>query len=161
MRRTGSARRGIAIGALAAGLALALSACSPGVPTPVPTTTDAVGEPSATPTPVSRELNLEGTAKENLPYFNDVNKAWVNGGGATDGRSLIDNLVEAGFPKDSMEVTPDRTSINAQADQVQFSVRINGTCLVGQYGGGRYNGSAQEMLADGRCLIGTTRPIDW
>jgi len=151
----------MAIGVIVAGLALALSACVPETPMPVPTASDAAPEPSATPTPVSRELNLEGTAKDNLPYFNDVNKAWIKGGGATDGRSLIDNLVEAGFPKEAMEVTPDRTSINAQADQVQYSVRINGTCLVGQYGGGKYNGTAQEMLADGTCLIGTTRPIDW
>jgi hypothetical protein len=60
-----------------------------------------------------------------------------------------------------MEVTPDRTSINAQADNIQFSVRLNGTCLVGQFGGAGYASYAGPLLADGRCLIGTTRPIDW
>lgn len=146
---------------MAAALAFTLSACGPVVPAPVPSGSTSSPSASPTPPPLSRELNLDGTARENLPYFNDVNKAWIREGGATDGRSLIDNLVASGFPKDAMEVTPDRTSINAQADQVQFSVRINGTCLVGQYGGGRYNGSAQALLADGRCLIGVTRPIDW
>ena len=56
--------------------------------------------------------------------------------GGRDGRSFIDGLVAAGYSKEPMEVTPDRTSINAQADNYQFSVRLNGTCLVGQYGGG-------------------------
>lgn len=162
MRGTGSAA-GIALAG--AVLTLVLTGCVGGEPTPVPTdepptTSGPSAAPSPTPTQ-SRELNLQGTALENLPYFNDVNKAWIDSGGATDGRSLIDNLVKAGFPKEAMEVTPDRTSINAQADQIQYSVRINGTCLVGQYGGNWYNGTAQAMLANGKCLIGTTRPIDW
>ncbi|CAN5588743.1 hypothetical protein BH09ACT4_BH09ACT4_14180 [soil metagenome] len=162
MRRIGSARRGIALVGIAAGIALALSACVPVVPTPVPTDEPtATSEPSATPAPVPAVLDLEGTATDNLPYFNKVNRAWIKGGGATDGRSLIDNLVAAGFAKEAMEVTPDRTSINAQADQVQFSVRINGTCLIGQYGGGKYNGSAQTLLSSGHCLVGNTRRIDW
>jgi hypothetical protein len=157
-------RSGAVWGLSAGGAVLlaALAGCVPGDPMPVPTDEPTSGA-SGTPTeaPVSRELNLAGTATENLPYFNDVNHAWIDPGGATDGRSLIDNLVDAGFPKEAMEVTPDRTSINAQADQVQYSVRINGTCLIGQYGGGRYSGTAQPLLASGKCLIGTTRPIDW
>ena len=49
----------------------------------------------------------------------------------------------------------------AEADQIMFSVRLNGTCLIGQYGGGRYNGTAQPLLSTGTCLVGATRPIDW
>jgi len=162
MRGTGRAW-GVALAGTA--LTLALTGCVGGEPAPVPTDEPAQSAgPSAGPSPSptqSRELNLQGTALENLPYFNDVNRAWFASGGATDGRSLIDNLVAAGFPKEAMEVTPDRTSINAQADQIQYSVRINGTCLIGQFGGDHYNGSAQAMLANGKCLIGTTRPIDW
>lgn len=159
MRGSGTSRWTLTV--VGAALVVALAGCVDGAPTPVPTqSANPSGEPSSEPT-VSRELDLEGTATENLPYFDDVNNAWIGQGGATDGRSLIDNLVEAGFPKAAMEVTPDRTSINAQADQVQFSVRINGTCLIGQFGGGTYNGTAQPLLASGKCLIGTTRPIDW
>jgi hypothetical protein len=141
---------------------LALAGCVPGEPTPVPTQAGTEQPaPSASPTPESHELNLEGTAGENLPYFNDVNRAWIKGGGATDGRSLIDNLVKAGFPKAAMEVTPDRTTVGAEADQIMFSVRMNGTCLIGQVGGGKYHGAAADLLATGSCLIGKTRPIDW
>jgi hypothetical protein len=142
---------------------LGLSACAPETPMPVPSDTaspsaSSTSEPTTPPEP---ELDPQGTAADNLPYFNKVNKALVAQGGSLDGRSFIDNLIAAGFAKSAMEVTPDRTSINAQADQIQFSVRMNGTCLIGQYGGGKYNGVAASILADDRCLIGTTRPIDW
>jgi hypothetical protein len=162
MRGTGTAW-GTAV--LGIALTLALAGCVPGAPTPVPTEDPASASPGApSPTPTAAEppkLNLAGTAGENLAYFRAVNLAYIKAGGATDGRSLIDNLVDAGFPKVAMEVTPDRTTVNAQADQVQYSVRMNGTCLIGQFGGGRFNGTAQPLLASNKCLIGTTRPIDW
>jgi hypothetical protein len=126
------------------------------MPTPDPSGS---GDPSATAAP--RILDLGGTAGSNQPYFDDTNNALIALGGSLDGRAFIDNLVTAGFPKAAMEVTADRTTVNAQADQVQFSVRVNGACLIGQYGGGTYNSSVAPQLADGRCLIGTTRPIDW
>lgn len=145
----------------AAALAIALAGCVPGAPTPTPTEAPAdQPDPSSTPTQ-SRELNLDGTAEENLPYFIDINRAWITSGGGTDGRSLIDNLVKAGFPKNAMEVTPDRTTVNAAADDIFYSVRINGTCLIGQYGNGKFSGTAQPLLSTGKCLVGTTRTIDW
>ena len=151
---------------LGIGLAIALAGCVPGAPTPVPTEepSTSASPGGSTPSPSASEppkLNLQGTAGENLAYFNKVNLDYIQKGGATDGRSLIDNLVDAGFPKAAMEVTPDRTTVNAQADQVQYSVRLNGTCLIGQFGGGEFNGTAQPLLASNKCLIGTTRPIDW
>jgi len=127
------------------------------MPVPEPTLSPSPGE-TAAPEPV---LMLDRDAAANLPYFNKVNRDLVEQGGSPGGREFIDNLVDAGFPKAAMEVTPDRTSINAEADQIQFSVRINGTCLIGQYGGGKYNGIAAPILSTGTCLIGTTRPIDW
>ena len=147
---------------LIVGATLSLTACVPETPTPVPT--DAAPTASGTPTPTAEPepvLDLQGTAADNLRYFDQVNRALITQGGSLDGRSFIDNLVTAGFSKSTMEVTPDRTSINAQADQVQFSVRLNGTCLIGQYGHDKYNGVATDILASGTCLIGTTRPIDW
>jgi hypothetical protein len=162
MRRRIDSRAG-AGAALLVLAALALSGCVEGDPMPTPTATETglPGEPSATPEP-EPVLDLQGTAADNLAYFNKVNRALVVSGAELDGRAFIDNLVEAGFAKSSMEVTPDRTSINAQADQVQFSVRINGTCLVGQYDiQNRYTGVAAPLLSTGTCLVGTTRPIDW
>lgn len=150
--------RGRVFGSLVLALALGsgLSACVPGPQMPTPTTSASPGE-SAAPEP---EIELNGTATENRPYFDKVNLATIETGGV-DGRSFIDGLVDGGYSKESMEVTPDRTTINAQADNIQFSVRLNGTCLIGQYGGAGYASYAGPLLADGRCLIGTTRPIDW
>jgi hypothetical protein len=142
--------------ALAAFLVGGLSACTPGPAMPTPTTTPTPGS-SEPPEP---EINLNGTATENRPYFDTVNLATI-ATGTTDGRSFIDGLVAGGYSKEAMEVTPDRTTINAQADNIQFSVRLNGTCLVGQFGSAGYASYAGPLLADGRCLIGTTRPIDW
>lgn len=142
-------------------LVAALAGCGPSAPMPIPSE-NATEVPSPSESPVSRELDLDGTATDNLPYFRDTLKDIVASGASLDGRTFIDGLVEAGFPKEAMEVTPDRTSINAQADTIQFSIRINGTCLIGQYGPeNKIRGTAGDLLADGRCLIGTTRPIDW
>lgn len=157
MRVIGARGRVILAVALTAALGSGLTACVGGPPMPTPA--PASPSPGET-TPPEPAIQLNGTATENRPYFDVVNIATI-GTGATDGRSFIDALVAAGYSQEAMEVTPDRTTINAQADNIQFSVRLNGTCLVGQYGGAGYASYAGPLLADGRCLIGTTRPIDW
>lgn len=148
--------RAIAILALAAIVGGGLIACA-GPPAPTPATSSPSPGETA---PSEPEINLGGTATENRPFFDQVNIATIETG-VTDGRAFIDGLVAAGYSKESMEVTPDRTTINAQVDNIQFSVRLNGTCLIGQYGGAGYASYAGPLLADGRCLIGITRPIDW
>ncbi len=153
------ARGGLLAAVVAPVLVVGLAACS-GPPMPTPTVAD-VGSPSPGATePAEPQINLSGTATENRPYFDLVNLATVQAGGS-DGRSFIDALAAAGYSKELMEVTPDRTSINAQVDNYQFSVRLNGTCLIGQYGVAGYASYAGPVLADGRCLVGETRPIDW
>lgn len=143
---------------LAAAGALTLVGCVD-APAPQPTPTSA---PSTAPSaPAEPEIDLEGTAKENLPYFDQVNGELISAGGTLDGRAFIDNLVAAGYPKTDLEVTNDRTAINGPADNIQFAVRLNGTCLIGQYGNIGYASTALDMLATGRCLVGATRPIDW
>ena len=77
------------------------------------------------------------------------------------GRSIIDNLVRAGFAKSAMQVTPDRTPIGNATDSIEFSVRIETQCLIGQSSGGSYTSLVAPALADGSCLVGKTRTIDW
>jgi hypothetical protein len=102
-----------------------------------------------------------GGPAENLPYFDQVNKALIAKGGKLDGRAFIDNLVAAGYPKTAMEVTPDTTTVNLQADNIEFSVLLGRTCLVGEYGNIGYASTAQKVFSTGRCLAGKTRNIDW
>jgi hypothetical protein len=156
MRHVETLRRVVLPLAATAALAVALAGC---VPTAAPTPT-AKPNPSS-PGPAAPTLDPNGTAKQNLAYFDDVNKKFIAEGGDLSGRPFIDNLVKAGFQKVNMEVTPDRTTVNLAADNISFSVRFGKTCLIGQYGNTGYSSTAQNLLSTSRCLIGTTRPIDW
>lgn len=147
-----------AAGAVALATAVLLSGC-----TPAPAASSArtaSSAPSPTPTP-SATIDLTGNASQNRPYFDQVNKALIAKGGTLDGRAFIDNLVAAGYSKSAMEVTPDRTSIDLAADNIEFSVRLGSTCLVGEYGNIGYASTAQRVFSTGRCLAGKTRAIDW
>jgi hypothetical protein len=150
-------RASLAVAMAGAGV-LMLSGCiDTSTPTPTPTAT---ASPAPT-TPTGPAIDLDGTATDNLPYFDQVNGDLIAAGGTLDGRAFIDNLVAAGYPKSDLEVTSDTTAINGPADNIQFAVRLNGTCLIGQYGNIGYASTAVDMLATGRCLVGATRPIDW
>jgi hypothetical protein len=150
-----SMRAGFAALAL---LAITLTGCVEAPePTPIPTPT---GSATAAP-PVEPQIDLGGSADDNLEFFDLVNTELIAAGGALDGRAFIDNLVAAGYPKADMEVTPDSTAINLAADNIQFAVRLNGTCLIGQYGNIGYASTTGDLLSTGRCLVGQTRPISW
>ena len=144
--------------------ALALAGCVPAVPAPAPTQAAPSASATASPTataPAVPELVPGGSASENRPYFDKVNNELFAVAGRSDGRSIIDNLVAAGFAKQDMEVTPDRTSIDLAADSVIFSVRIQGACLIGQFSAMGYSTIEAPLLGTGGCLVGVTRPIDW
>jgi hypothetical protein len=120
--------------------------------------------PSATSTvPATIELHPTGSAQDNLPFFDQVNRATLAANPNAVGRDFIDALVAAGFDKQSMQLTVDTTTIGLKANSIQFSVRMGDTCLIGQNGAdaGGYNSQVTPALATGACLIGQTRPIDW
>lgn len=109
-------------------------------------------------------LQPDGTAEENLPVFT----AAAEGVWATDqrgsGRAYVDALIGAGFDRGAMQVTQDQTTVGNPAESLQFSVRWGADeCLVGQVGPstGQVVTTVMPQLAEGRCLVGTTRPIDW
>lgn len=114
-------------------------------------------EPEPEPDPV---LEPEGSAEDNLPYFNFVNSKLLENGNP-GGRAIIDNLVSAGFDKSAMEVTADRTPRGVAVDSLQFSVLLGDECLIGQAGAGGYTAILAPALHIGTCLIGKTRAIDW
>ncbi|MFT4213280.1 MAG: hypothetical protein QM622_00670 [Microbacterium sp.] len=150
-----------AVVAIAAGLLF--SACAPS-PTPSGTRTPSTTV-SATPAPTSTGPGLvpDGTAADNLPLFAEVMNQVYATKKKAKGRAYIDALVAAGFDKDAMEVTNDRTSVDNPADSIQFSVLWKGECLVGQVGPSIEEPTALVMpeVPGGTCLIGETRPIDW
>ena len=159
MHRSGTVQRAAMPVAILALAVLALSGC---VPTSAkPTTTVTAPTTAASATPGGPTINLAGTAGQNQAYFDAVNQKFITAGGDLSGRPFIDNLVKAGYPKVNMELTPDRTSVNLAADSIQFSIRFGTTCLIGQYGNVGYTSTITQALQTNRCLVGTTRPIDW
>jgi hypothetical protein len=163
------ARARLFTAAAAALLAAALlSACTG--PEPVPsgssvTSPAAQPSPTATPAPTTAAPTLvpDGTAADNLPLFTSVvASVWV-GPEPVAGRAYIDALVDAGFDKAAMELTPDVTTVGNAAESIQFSVRWGEECLIGQVGPatGEPVTAVADVLAEGTCLVGRTRPITW
>lgn len=63
-----------------------------------------------------------------------------------------------------MQVTADLTTVGNPAESLQFSIAWgDDECLIGQVGPstGEPVTAVMPQLAQGRCLIGETRPIDW
>ena len=124
---------------------------------------------TSTPTPTATVPTVpvlvpEGSAADNLPVFaHVVASVW-----ATDdkvrGRAYIDALVAAGFDKSRMQVTRDKTTVGNPAESIQFAVQWDAAeCLIGQVGPATGDPVVIVMpaLAEGGCLVGDTRPIDW
>ncbi|GAA1990538.1 hypothetical protein GCM10009777_27320 [Microbacterium pumilum] len=132
-------------------------------PTAIVTPSDS---PASTSTPTASEppaLVPDGTADDNLPLFAEVTAAvWASDDRAS-GRAYVDGLVAAGFDKAAMQVTQDTTTVGNPAESIQFSVRWDDECLVGQVGPatGDPVTVVVPVLAEGTCLVGDTRPIDW
>lgn len=120
--------------------------------------------PTITPSPTASAPVVEDTsANGKKELFDATNEATIAaaGGAVPGGEAFIDALINAGFDVAAMQLTPDKTAINLDADNVQFSVLIEGDCLIGQYGNVGYQSVVLPALSSGLCLIGKTRPINW
>ncbi len=156
-------RSGVPIVGTALAVLLVLTGCaaeqgktSPGAPRPMGTQSTGIPSPEA-----SARLVPGGSAAENLAWFDTVNRALLEGQAMPGGRAIVDGLIAAGFDRDAIEVTADRTPNGHAVDAVQVSVRIGEECLIGQASGAGYSSVVTEVLATGTCLVGRTRPIDW
>lgn len=160
--RTGEKHR--VIGAAAVLLtAMLCASCAPESTTAPSTRPSTSASASSAPSEAAATLLPEGSAQENLPYFAQVIEAVWAGDQRTQGRAYVDALVAAGFDKMAMQVTADETSIGNAVDALSVSVKWSDQCLIGQAGPetGEAVAVAMPFLADGGCLIGATRPIDW
>lgn len=154
-----------------AGLALVggllLAGCT-AVDNPIPLPGESESEaPTSTPTTgpdgqvINPEFTKSGTADDNKDYFDFINKRLSKDDGIPAGRKIIDNLVDGGFDKKAMELTPDKTAIDLEADTVEFTVLIEKSCLFGQWGSFGYKSTVLPVLSTGKCMIGKTRDITW
>ncbi len=136
-------------------LGLALTGCSlfesepPETPTPTPSPTPSSEEPIDPDSPEGRQIEfdraLEDAWDENSPVDRD---------------GYIEALVDAGFDKDDMEATSDTDSLGGTVAQIEISVRLGDTCIVGQAGEEGTHSVLAPPLQNGECLVGNTPPID-
>lgn len=127
---------------------------------PAPSTTIAPAPTATEPPPAA--IVPDGTAEENLPIFASVvNAVWATPAQVT-GLAYIDALAAAGFDRATMELTPDVSTVGNPAESIQFSVRWIDECLIGQVGPATGGPVAivAPVLAEGRCLIGETVPVN-
>lgn len=138
-----------------------LSACSgePGnnVPMPVPTSSTSAS-PSASAVPARDPTLLPGgTALANKVYFDFVNARLLAVNVDPSSDAIVQNLVNAGFALETIEVTPDKTSeLRRPADSIEFSVKTAEGCLLGQFQAGIYSSMVGAVSGSGTCLIGST-----
>jgi hypothetical protein len=158
-----AAKRVIIASAVALCAALALAGCS-GDDAPVVNGVI----PNANPTPTGSDVpnpiptfDPKGNANDNLAYFEKIGGEKIGSHPNITGKTIVDDLVAAGFDKAEMEITPDKTSIGLKAWNIEFSIRMKGTCLIGQAGNVGFNATVQPLLSTGKCLIGSTRKINW
>ncbi len=154
--------------AAAIALAIALTGCTSPAPatSPTPASSTPVAEASPSPTTVEEPviaLVPGGTAEDNLPFFSSVVAGVWASPEQTAGRAYIDALTASGFDKAAMQVTYDESTVGNAAESIQFSVRWGEQCLVGQVGPatGEPVTVVLPALAEGTCLVGDTRPLDW
>jgi hypothetical protein len=146
---------------------LLLAGCVQGSPKAVPTSPKPVPSASSTAaaTAAVPTYNANGTASDNLAYFNKVGQALFTSSQASaassQGEVIVNWFVDHGFDKSNMEVTPDKTAIGLAAWNIEFSVKFGKTCILGQAGNVGFQSSVVPVLATGKCLIGQTRPINW
>lgn len=152
-------------GALLVGVALAsvlaLSACTS--QSPAPSESPRSSSASATPTPSAPPtFSADAATPEALAVFDHTVQTLLKATPQPHGRDVIDALVAAGFDKKAMEVTPDDTTIGRAVDSIEFAVVWKKKdCLVGQVGSSSFSSSSSPVLSTGKCLVGTTRAIDW
>jgi hypothetical protein len=143
--------------------ALLLTACTqqPAPDQPPASAAGPAPEVSASAAPTIAPVDADGTAEANMPAFEAAATAVVSGDPNADGRALVDALVVAGFPKDRMEVTADRTPLGNSVDSILVSVRLADGCIIGQRAQDGLTVHVEPALASGRCMVGETRAIDW
>jgi hypothetical protein len=159
------------VAAVGATVMIGLAGCTGGDTVAPLTTTappaSATATPSATattsatdsPSP-SASASVSPAVAADLARFDTANRGAVAAGSPND-HSIVDALAAAGFAKSDMQITPDTTTIGRAADSIEVAVRVGSTCLIGGFNGTAYTSDTAPALAGGKCLLGTTRAINW
>lgn len=96
----------------------------------------------------------DGTADDNLAFFESVLVAAGAGSGITSSDAPIGRLIAAGFSAASITHTQDATARQFPVDSISIAVEFDGQCLIGQYSTTWVTSGVNALLPTGECLIG-------
>jgi len=128
-------------------------------PSTAPTVDPSTSAPVPSAIPTTREFGPDATADATLAFFDSIVAPLETDDGLPAGKDVIAALVAAGFDPALMELTADKTAIGLDADSIEFSVKQNGACIIGQFGSFGYRSVVMPLLDTDKCLIGKTTEI--
>jgi len=154
--------RRIALAGMIVAAAMGLTACAapappPTSPPPSPGTTSSprpTPSPPPTPTPRPPELHADGTATDNLPYFQLVLDNYVGAYGHGERALMVQHLAAAGFDSAMIEAGWVTTPNGLRETSTEVAVRFGGACLIGTIRDEYATATVLPLLSTGRCLIG-------
>jgi hypothetical protein len=156
---------GVTVVAVALALGVVVFAHLLGIPSPAPGASQvaasarpAQGASTATAAPTDaaiRRFDASAPLPENVDLFNRT-AADVAGSGSPTGVDFTNALAAVGFDKSQMQITADRTTIDAVAPAIVFAAKVDSKCLLGQYtpSSHEYEHQVVDPISTGSCLIG-------
>ena len=118
------------------------------------------------PTPTANRVALTrftptAPVEENFALFNSTATTTIAATPNPGGNNFVAALAAVGFDTSQMQLTADRTSANLVAPSILFSVKVDGSCLIGQFTPSTraYDSQTVQPISTGACLIGGTAPI--
>jgi hypothetical protein len=117
--------------------------------------------PSDDPVAPDPEFVPEGSAADNAEFARFVVQRRTDASSdPLRSADVAEALIAAGFARESLEVTADRTPLGLRADVVSFAVRVDDECIVGELRASTVSTVVMPGLATGRCLVGADASID-
>ena len=147
--------------ALALVASVAVTGCQPIADDPSPSSGDNQGSEENLAPEFIPERVPGGSARENQPHIDYVLSLAIEAARPdVRGVELVAALVEAGYSREDMELTPDASLIELPADSTALTVRFGEECLITQWGSDWYASAVEPVLASDTCLLGETVSLD-
>ncbi|MFH5877829.1 DUF6993 domain-containing protein [Arthrobacter sp. NA-172] len=71
--------------------------------------------------------------------------------------ALRSQLVSAGIPDSSLEVSASKTPTGLDVDAIEAAAKLDKDCVMGEIRDGQVSVSVLPVLASGRCFVGNSR----
>ncbi|WP_035742006.1 DUF6993 domain-containing protein [Arthrobacter sp. MA-N2] len=71
--------------------------------------------------------------------------------------ALRSQLVSAGIPAPTLEVTASKTPTGLDVDAIEAAARLDKDCVMGEIREGQVSVSVLPVLASGKCFVGDSR----